>query len=66
MKFTTLLGILLFASAAFASIEKPATSPAPRLKTGVSNQTIELARKSNGKPTVKKPRKSRKKSAQNA
>lgn len=64
MKFTTLFGLLLFASAAFASIEKPANT-LPRVELA-TNHTVELARKSNGKPTVKKPRKSRKKSAQNA
>jgi hypothetical protein len=43
-------------------------SSRPMLSTGagVSGQTFELAKRSSGKPTTKKPRKSKKKSAQNA
>jgi hypothetical protein len=42
-------------------------SPRPVLSNGagVSGHTFELAKRSNGKPTTKKPRKSRKKSVQN-
>jgi hypothetical protein len=61
----TLWAVLLLASL-HALLAGASASPRPVLSTGAgaSGRTFELAKNSN-KPTTKKPRKSRKKSAQN-
>ena len=71
MKSTSFL-LALWAALLLASLHMllagTAASPRPVLSTGAgaSSQTFELAKRSSNKPTTKKPRKSRKKSAQNA